>query len=270
MTELDAIRSAPAPRTRESLSADLCRLGLTAGMTVLVHSSLSSLGWVCGGATAVVEALIDVVTAEGTIVMPTHSGDLSDPAEWGNPPVPADWWPVIRETMPAFDPRTTPKRGMGRIVEVFRTWPGVVRSMHPQLSFAAWGKHADAVTAGHGLDFALGEGSPLARIYDLDGWVLLLGVGHDNNTSFHLAEHRAGVRTETEPGAPVMEAGRRVWKTFRDIAMDSDPFPDIGRAYEESTGAVRVGTVGSAECRLFRQRPAVDFAARWLRNHAGT
>src|SRR5947209_4670435 len=112
---------ADRPRTRASLAEDLRRLGLSEGVTVLVHSSLSTLGWVCGGPVAVVQALLDVLTDSGTLVMPTHSGEYSDPAPWQEPPVPRDWWPVIRETMPAFDPQVTPTRGMGRIVEVFRS-----------------------------------------------------------------------------------------------------------------------------------------------------
>src|SRR5688572_17873056 len=131
MSEAEAIAGSDAPRTRETLTRDLERLGVVPGMTVLVHSSLSSLGWVCGGPVSVVQALTDVVTATGTVVMPTHSGEYSDPAGWENPPVPRGWWPTIRKTMPAFDPRTTPTRAMGRIVEVFRTWPGVLRSSHP-------------------------------------------------------------------------------------------------------------------------------------------
>jgi aminoglycoside 3-N-acetyltransferase len=129
--EASVIERTPEPRTRQFLAGDLRRLGLAAGMSVLVHSSLSALGWVCGGPVTVVQALLDVVTPDGTIVMPTQSTDYSEPSHWQNPPVPPEWWPVIRATMPAFDPRTTPTRGMGQIVETFRTWPGVQRSCHP-------------------------------------------------------------------------------------------------------------------------------------------
>jgi aminoglycoside 3-N-acetyltransferase len=162
MSEADTVSKIDGPRTRDSLTAELRALGLSAGQTVIIHSSLSALGWVCGGPVAVIQALMDVLTSEGTLVMPAHSGELSEPAEWQHSPVPAEWWSIIRETMPAFDPRVTPTRGMGRIAESFRTWPGVMRSDHPQVSFAAWGRHADFVTASHALDYGLGEQSPLA------------------------------------------------------------------------------------------------------------
>jgi aminoglycoside 3-N-acetyltransferase len=284
MSEADAVASADAPRTRASLTADLRALGVAAGETLLVHSSLRALGWVCGGPVAVVQALLDALAPGGTLVMPTHTGDLSEPAHWSRPPVPEAWWPIIRETMPAFDPRVTPTRSMGAIVEVFRTWPGGLRSAHPQVSFAALGPQAEWITAGHALGDALGDSSPLGRIYALAGSVLLLGVGYGNNTSFHLAEYRVaeyrvaeyrvaeyrapGGRRITE-GAPILVDGRRVWQTWDDLDFDAEPFPAIGAAFEAS-GAVRVGRVGSAEARLFPQRAAVDFATAWLRRERGT
>jgi len=252
------------PQTRDSIAEDLRRLGLLPGATVIVHSSLRSLGFVCGGPVALVQALMDVVTEEGTIVMPTFTGDVSDPATWENPPVPQVWWQIIRETMPAFDPRITPTWGMGKTVEVFRTWPGVLRSAHPAFSFAAWGKEAEAITRSHSLDYGLGESSPLARIYERDGQVLLLGVGFDNNTSFHLAEYRVKGAKTTIAGAPVWKEGGRKWVTYQEIQHETERFLELGEAFERETGCVIRGRVGLAEAKLFSQRAAVDFAKEWL------
>jgi len=248
MREAEVIARTPEPRTLRSLTADLQRLGVEPGSTVLVHSSLSKIGWVAGGAVAVVQALLAAVGPEGTLVMPAHS-NMSNPKGWQNPPVPESWWQVILDERPPFDPRTTPTRGMGAIAECFRSWPGARRSDHPEVSFAALGPNAEAITADHERDFMLGEGSPLARLYELDACVLLLGVGHANNTSLHLAEYRSGVR------------GRDPLAMQEDIDLDADVFEELGAAWG---GGVR-GLVGSAESLLFRQRDAVDFAVAWLR-----
>lgn len=256
------------PVTVESMVAELAALGLQRDSTVLLHSSLSSLGWVSGGGVAVVEALLSVLGPGGTLVVPTQTSDLSDPAEWQRPPVPQAWWDIIRETTPAYRPEISPSRGMGAIAELVRTWPGARRSDHPQVSFAAVGPAAAELLGSHPLDDGLGEGSPLARLYEADASVLLLGVGHDRNTSMHLAEYRAGVRPRVRLGAPVLVDGRRTWVTFDDIDLDSADFAVIGSALEE-TGVVRTGQVGSATARLMPQREVVDHAARWLSDHAG-
>ncbi len=263
MSEADAIARSSSPGTRTSLAENLRELGLREDMVVLVHSSLSALGWISGGPVSVLHALQDVLTPSGTLVMPAHSADNSDPASWQDPPVPAGWVDTIRATWPAFDARRTPTRGMGRIAELFRTWPDVRRSDHPAVSFAAWGRCARTVVDGHTLDNGLGEGSPLARIYDLDGRVLLLGVGHDRNTSFHLAEYRTRRSPATTQAAAVDEDGERVWRRHQEIALDDGDFVALGAAFEE-TGAVHLGRVGAAEARLFRQCAAVDFAVGWF------
>ena len=268
MKEDDLIDRTPEPRTRLSLGADLRQLGLEPGAVVIVHSSLSSLGWVCGGSETVVLALMDVLTESGTLVMPTHSAEYSDPGKWKNPPVPESWLEAIRENMPAFDPRTVPTLGMGRIPETFRSWPKALRSSHPAFSFAAWGRHASFVTGDHSLDYSLGEGSPLARIYELYGQVLLVGVGYESNTSFHLAEYRAPAVRRSEDGAPIVEGGQRVWKTYTDIELNEDVFGRIGADFEKAVG-VRSFGVGSAQAKLFSQRRAVDFAREWLAQRRG-
>lgn len=98
MSEADTVDSVKArPNTVSSLCEEFVELGVERGMVLLVHSSLSALGWVCGGAVAVVRALERVLGEEGTLVMPTHSGDLSDPSEWRHPAVPKVWWQMIRD-----------------------------------------------------------------------------------------------------------------------------------------------------------------------------
>lgn len=263
MAEVEVVGQTSVPQTRESLAGDLLTLGLPTGAVVLVHSSLSALGWVAGGAVAVAQALFDAVGPDGTLVVPTHSGDLSDPADWRRPPIPESWWDTVRAAMPAFDPAVTPTRGMGAIADVVRGWPTARRSSHPQLSFAAVGPQAETVVADHSLAFALGERSPLARLYDLDAFVLLLGVDHGKSTSLHLSEHRAGTRPNTYRAGPVCVEGVRRWVRWREIDMDNSVFTELGSDLD-ATGAVTVGVVGMAPARLVRQRAAVDYGARWL------
>jgi aminoglycoside 3-N-acetyltransferase len=267
--EADAVAHASRPGTVAGLSGQLRELGLPEGATVVVHSSLSRLGWVAGGAHAVVLALLDALGPQGTLVMPTHSRHLTEPSDWGNPPVPEDWWPVIRAETPAYDPRTTPSSWMGAVVECFRSFPDVRRSAHPTVSFAALGPLAGRVTDGHAPDDGLGEGSPLARLYDADAWVLLLGVGHDNNTSLHLAEYRADApKTYLRQGSPMLVDGERRWVTYRELADDTSLFEPLGRDFAELTGGERTGPVGAGTGRLMRQRELVDFGAKWLTQRA--
>ncbi|QNP73377.1 AAC(3) family N-acetyltransferase [Streptomyces roseirectus] len=247
--------------TRASLADDLRALGVKEGETLLVHSSLSSLGWVNGGAPAVVQALLDALGPAGTLTVPTQSGDLTDPAHWQSPPVPESWWDEIRATMPPYDPRTTPTRGMGAIPEAVRTWPGALRSAHPHTSFAAIGPHAAHLTADHALDCQLGERSPLARLESLDARVLLLGTGYDSCTAFHLAEYRIPAPLATQ-GHPTPDG----WRAFTDVALDSDDFATLGHAYERDRPVTR-GQAGAAPCRLFPVRDAVAYAEHWLKLH---
>jgi aminoglycoside 3-N-acetyltransferase len=270
VTEKDAIEKTPGlPATVDTLTRDLKALGVLEGSVLLVHSSLSSLGWVCGGPVAVIAALKQVLGPTGTLVMPTHSGDLSDPSGWSNPPVPCSWWPVIRATMPAYDPRVTPTRGMGVIADCFRTQPGVLRSDHPQTSFAAWGPQAEAIVANHQLADGLGETSPLGRLYRLQAWVLLLGVGHDRNTSLHLAEIRALGKAipMVREAAPITLNGQRQWTEFTTADVDGLDFQPLGEAFAQETGLVVSGHVATAPALLMPQTALVDFGVEWIGKH---
>lgn len=230
-----------------------------------MHSSLSSLGWVCGGPGAVVMALLDVLGDHGTLVVPTHSGDNSDPAGWCDPPVPEAWWAEIRVSMPPYDPRTTPTHGVGAIPETVRNWPGAARSAHPQTSFAAVGPRASAIVDSHALDCRLGERSPLARLEEVGARILLLGAGYASCTAFHLAEYRIPA-PQVDISFAIMTPQGRCWSTVRDTSITDDRFDDLGAAFEKERPVVR-GTVGAAEARLFSLADAVAYAQVWLAEH---
>lgn len=266
MGEADVIDRVDEPVTIEQIVADLRDLGVTTNDLLFVHSSLSAIGWVSGGAQAVVEALLEAVGSSGTLVMPAHTGQYTDPAEREHPPIPEDWVEIVRETRPPFDPDRSPTQGLGRIPETFRTYPGVIRSDHPLYSVAARGPAADRIAGSHPYDFGLGPASPMGRIYDLGGRVLLLGTSHETNTSLHLAEHLADVDTgERTRRAPIKKQGERTEIEYRDIELDVSDFAALGADFETDVGS-KTGTVGTAEGRLLDQRTLVEYAVEWFEN----
>lgn len=134
MTEAEIVARTHFPATVETLTLDIQKLGVEQDDVLLVHCSLSAVGWISGGATAMVHALLAAVGPTGTLAMPAHSSNLTDPANWSAPAVPTEWISVIRETMPAFDRRLTPTRGWVRWPSFFgrclRQCAAVTR--HPQ------------------------------------------------------------------------------------------------------------------------------------------
>ena len=240
-------------------------VGLKPGQTVMAHTSLKRLGFVCGGAQTVIEALLECAGPEGTIMMPSQSWKNLDPETGVHWDVPKEAWPLIRENWPAYDPAITPTNTMGAVAEMFRKWPGALRSGHPARSVAALGKHAAYLTEHHDLSNIFGDGSPLGRLYELDGWVLLIGVGHDKNTSLHLADARAkypGKHTVTEHSAMLVD-GKREWTASETLYVDGEDFTEIGEAFEHQGGAVRQ-TLGGGQICFMRQRKLVDFAVKWI------
>jgi aminoglycoside 3-N-acetyltransferase len=264
-SEHELIAAAKWPVTSTQLVKQLRELTIETGDTILVHSSLSKLGWVIGGAQAVVESLLTVAGPEGTIIMPTHSTHWTEPAGWSNPPVPTEWFAEIYAHIPSFDVNLTPPVAMGAIVDCFRHVPGVKRSNHPWASFAAYGKHAAFVTENHRLEEGMGEHSPVARAYDLDAKVALLGVGHEHNSSLHLCEHRAdwsGKTTERQ-GAAITVDGMRQWVTYDQLVADSDDFEQLGADFD-ATGQTIDGPAGYGTAKVMSQRNAIDFGTAWM------
>lgn len=235
------------------------------GDHVIVHTSLSSLGFVCGGAQIVIEALLETVGSDGTILMPAQSWKNLDPASGVHWEEPEEWWQLIRDNWPAYDPAITPTNTMGKVAEMFRSYPGSCRSAHPARSFAANGKYAKYLTENHDLQDIFGEESPIGKLYKLDGKVLLIGVGYDKNTSIHLADVRAeypGKHNKKESSAMFVD-GKREWITYETLAVDGEDFEQIGAAFEQEKTVYTV-PLGSTTIKSMKQRELVDFAVRWM------
>ena len=247
------------PITERMLRRDLAEVGIEPGTTLVVHSSLSAIGWVLGGAPTVVRALLDAVGDAGTLAMPAATPHCADPLTWHEPRLPEAWIDEAREHLPLFDVRTTPT-AMGAIPEAFRNWPGTVRSEHPLESVCARGPRAEELTRDHPIAFSEGAGSPFARLYDLDSRILLLGVGFNRCTALHFAESLVAKRRTMTVRFPRREGGRREWVEVPNVADDNDThFPIVGAQFL-STRRATEGTVGDAKALHFRMRDLVDFA----------
>lgn len=246
----------------------LQKVGVKPGQNIMVHTSLSSLGFVCGGAQVVIEALLECVGEEGTIMMPTQSWKNLDPEAGVHWEEPKEWWQTIRDNWPAYDKNITPTNTMGAVAEMFRQWPGAFRSDHPARSVAAYGKNARYFTENHDLSNIFGEGSPIGKLYEMDGYVLLIGVGYDKNTSLHLADVRANYpgKHMTKESSAIMEDGKRVWKTYETLYVDGEDFEEIGQAFEQSC-QVKKGALGNGMLTFMKQRELVDFAVQWIEEH---
>ncbi|NVM18875.1 MAG: AAC(3) family N-acetyltransferase [Candidatus Lokiarchaeota archaeon] len=267
-TESSVVNYTKKPNTITSLKRDFEALGVKPGATIIMHSSLSKIGWTVGGAVSVIRAIMQTITSEGTLVMPTFSGANSEPSKWESPPVPKSWWDTIRKEMPAYEPNITPTRGMGTIVETFRNWPNVLRSNHPMSSFAAWGKNAKFITETHDLIGDLGEGSPISRLYDLDGQILLIGVNHENNSSIHLAEYRSDFpgKSYTKSGCAMLVNNQRKWVEWEELDVNSDDFEQLGNDFESKIN-YKPSKIGMAESRLISIRAIVDYGIEWLKEN---
>jgi len=258
MSEKLVVEKTKEPVTKEKIAYELFQMDVKENDTLLVHSSLSSFGYVIGREMSVVDALLESLP-QGTLVMPSQTSDNTDPSLWKNPPVPEEWIPIIKEQSPSFNPHTFSTREMGRVVECFRHYPKVKRSNHPTSSFIAKGVNARYITKKHPLTPRFGMKSPLGKLYQIDAKCILFGVDYDKATIFHLAETMA----ENAPKTSEQTMVKGTWTTFEDFNYDCSDFKKIGQAYEKE-GSVTISKIGNAKVRIFYIRDAVDFALKWI------
>jgi aminoglycoside N3'-acetyltransferase len=232
---------ARAPIDQFELTAQLEELGVARGGVLVVHTSFSRVGPVEGGPLGLIHALRAVLGPAGTLVMPSMSDDDDHP----------------------FEVRRTPCRGMGVVADTFWRVPGVLRSDSPH-AFAAAGPMAAQTTAPHPFDVPHGLNSPVGRVYELDGQILLLGVGHDANTTVHLAEGLAGVRYRRRKYVTVAEGDRTRRCEYSEIDHCCEKFKLVDD-WLDAEGKQRRGRVGHGEARLSASHDVVTIVCARLR-----
>lgn len=262
-TEINEHRSVDDPVTKASLIEAFKRVGVGGDMIIEVHSSLSSFHYVIGGARTVVDALMEVCGHGGTILMPTQVSDNSEPSDWDNPPVVAGRIQEIRASIPPYSPEHSDIPHMGEIVENFRHREGVIISSHPSCSYAAWGRYAKLLCNRQSLHFPFAEESPCARLYELKGKVLLLGVDFDSVTCLHLAEYRNDCRPIGISGAAIETEEGVVWRKYLDLNVDSSSFLKV-RPMMARKNMIRETMLGGCHIQFFSASDAIDFTSRYL------
>jgi len=254
--------------TRTDLEHLFRDVGVGRGENVMVHSSLSSLGYVVNGAHDVIEALETCVGAEGTVLMPAHSGQLTEPADWRRPSLPAaDWVDIVRANMRFFDPLTTRVRNRGVIAETFVSYPGVRRSSHPICSVAARGARAEEFTREHALHASEGPGSPAWQFWSADGLIVMIGLDLAYCSFLHLAEFLADVPYLKDTEMRVLVRGPGGERQF--VKLDRYPRESYGfnklRPALEAEGAITSVAINGGHVIAFRLRRAIDVALARLR-----
>jgi aminoglycoside 3-N-acetyltransferase len=227
----------------ESIADELIELGISGDGVLVVHTAFSGFGGRAGAPADLIAALRMAAGARGTLVMPSMSDDDEHP----------------------FDRARTPCIAMGIVADTFWRIPGVSRSDSPH-SFAALGPHAAEITAPHPLDVPHGPDSPIGRAHELDGEILLLGVGHDANTTVHLAENLAGVRYKVPKYVTEMRSGELVRHHYYEVDHCCANFALLD-GWLEARGHQQRGFVAGAPARLIGARDVVATALDQLREN---
>ncbi|MDH4180077.1 MAG: AAC(3) family N-acetyltransferase [Armatimonadota bacterium] len=237
--------------TQQSLAHDLSQLGLRSGDVVFLHSSLKSLGWVDGGADAVIDAFLAVIGPEGLLIVPTLT------------------WTFARgrAAKHAFDPKETPSR-VGRITDTLWRRPNAFRSAHPTHSIAAIGRRAEELVAGHDSTSTFGKNGPYRRYVDWGAKILFMGVSLRSNTTLHAIEdwldlpylqvENAVVKGPN--GKPRVVAVTASPSGHRDFYKDDSKVERLLRA----SGVIRRGNVGAADTLWMPSQEMVEVVVKGI------
>lgn len=249
--------------SKDDILAQLNNIGIQRGMLVLVDADCSTLGYIIGGIQTFIDALMEKVGYDGTIVMPAFTPSNLDPACHGAEKIMRENWEIVRDHALPFDRKLSPPDSKDPMIHQFLRNDGVVRSYHPIYSFAAWGKYAKLICDKHPLHFGLSKDSPLGKLSELNSYVLLAGCGYDDCTMFQLARYNGNQLPIKIQSAPIEQNTSMVWKDMLDLELNHSGFEVIGEVMEERK-IVKNMYINAARCRFFSAREAVSIATAYF------
>lgn len=241
--------------TKEELINELRLIGLSRGMVLLVEADSERLPYMVGGEQALIEALMETVGYEGTLIVPSFTPELLDPASLSDCPFPYSSWEDIRRNALPYQPKLSIPAYGDPFIRQFLRNEGVVRSNHPLYSFAAWGKYAKVICRRHPLHFALNEESPLGRVSDLNGYVVLLGNPFEQAIIHALAKYRSRFLPVCVRRLPLEKNTSLLWKDVLDYRMDTQGLDQVQEMMEERK-TITYSYLGNARLTLFSAHEA--------------
>jgi aminoglycoside 3-N-acetyltransferase len=265
----DRLRGLRAQRmhSKAQLLEQCRRIGLSADDIVMVHASLRAVGPILGGPDVLIDVILESVGPRGTMMMYVGCQEPFDDIGRGRHS--AEQEAFILQHCPPFDPATArADRAFGALAELFRTRPGALCSGNPGMRMAALGADADWLTRDHPLNYGLGAGSPLDKLCQRRGKVLLLGSDPDEVTLLHYAENIAPIAAKKtlRIKLPLLIDGRRQWVEIEECNSSTGIrdwpdrfFADIVRRFVQATD-VPAGRLGHAATHVLDAGALVQFA----------
>lgn len=252
---------------REQLISQLKNLQLKPGDNIMVHASLRAVGKILGGPDEIHKAIMDIISPNGTLIM--YIGCEPEFEAIGRNKILTEEEKLLLMHCPVFDSITArARRDYGAFAELFRSWPGVVCSQNPGARIAAYGAKAAWFTENHPFNYGYGPNSPLAKLYESNGKILLLGSDLDQVTIFHYAEHITPIENKRVVNfkVPLLENGSRVWVDLKeyDTSEGIRKWPE--RFFEEiliryfNSKKITHSKVGNADSYLIEAKSLVDFS----------
>ncbi|MDF9824226.1 aminoglycoside 3-N-acetyltransferase [Breznakia sp. PF5-3] len=250
--------------TKDDLVEHFKMLGIQKGMLVYIQSSLNYFSYVCGGNRTIIEALQDVVGYDGGIVTNAFTKDNKDPLNRDLQVFKPYQIEVIRDAMPAFNKKLCASKN--KLADQMMRHDGVFRSNHPTHSFVAWGKYAKLICDKQPLHFPLTSESPLGKVCELNGYILLLGVKYEAADIFKMTRVNDKQTPIRIVSSPIERRGRKSFINMLDYDYEKKEIQEIQDMMNERQ-IVKETYIGRARCRLFSAKEAATLASGFYHTH---